>query len=144
MKVLILDAAGKEFVKRTVKLYKSVKYYGVKEMLGKQLLDSAIDSGRLLEETHKCSGLDKRNAAINARASVRRTLYLTELMIESGYYTRRRVAPVGVMGEALINTLDYYITSYDAAAEMKAPVRVVREIVKEPYDPYGFDDEYRG
>lgn len=130
MRVLILDAAGKEFVKLIVRLYRSVKHYGVKEMIGKQFMDSAVEAGRLASETEQCVSPELKSLkACKADEAVQKTLFLLDVMVESGYYPPRLAEPISELGAEMSRTLKLYIivdTDYD----------------EENYDPDGFNDDY--
>lgn len=173
MQTLILDVAGMEFVHRVLKLYKSTKYYGDKQILGKMFLDHAIETGRLLEEVEQASGVGKIYPAQRACDELKKAMYALKVMCEQGYYSRRRTAPVTSLAEEIESNLQYYVSgpisvgheevvktvesetaisspeeSVEAIPENTEtqPVEVIPEKLEEKgaYDPLGFTDVYEG
>lgn len=166
MQTLILDVAGMEFVQRVLKLYKSTKYYGDKQILGKMFLDHAIETGRLLEEVEQAAGVGKIYPAQRAADELKKALYALKVMCEQGYYSRRRTAPVTSLAEEIDSSLQYYLSvpigvgheegsiTENSEEEIEAlPSRAEGEIEALPekasqkkpsYDPLGFTDIYEG
>lgn len=168
MQTLILDVAGMEFVQRVLKLYKSTKYYGDKQILGKMFLDHAIETGRLLEEVEQATGVGKIYPAQRAADELKKALYALKVMCEQGYYSRRRTAPVTSLAEEIDSSLQYYLMvpigvgheegaaiSENSEGEIEAlPSKAEGEIEALPetassqkkpsYDPLGFTDIYEG
>jgi hypothetical protein len=152
MKVLILDAAGKEFVKRVVKLRRLVRHSTARQVVGNQLMESALEAGSRCAETQSFPISAKRSAAIKADEAVKRTLFLLDVMQAEGYYNEYQAAPVRVLGWEILNTLRIYINNVYYAAP--APVQHVyvsgpayaqpSAYAYGPSDDDGFYDDYSG
>jgi hypothetical protein len=156
MKVLILDAAGKEFVRRVVKLQRQIKRNETRQVVSKQILESAIDAGSLCADTQSAPISAKRIHAQRADEAVKRTLFLLDVMQSQGYITDRQAAPVRVLGWEMLNTLRYYINNVTYAAQPAPEQKIIvynhnvpapapaPQTVEQDSDDEGFYEDYIG
>ena len=151
---LDVNTAGFELVKSVLTLYRSAKYSREREVIAKNMIDRALEAGRLITELAVCPEPQENAIAHNALDELNKTLFIVKALQYDGVYSDRRVKPVTALGEQLKGIIHLYIvdgsgtpfTASAPATQLPSPQYASEpmERLALPADPDGFNDVYYG